>query len=179
MSALQPPRIGTHVTVNGLVGRPELNGQSGEVISGDSQKSRAGVRLHSGEKVNVKPANLDQGAEDGKKQSSTDGRKEPLSTGSGNAMWASDTVELVTCDLPHGRHLVAKRDLDVGALVIQEQPLMVTRPCTKDNLCVECARGFCNASADVQAAVLDLCSTISVPVDSSLYRDSIQATRRA
>eukprot|EP00966_Prymnesium_polylepis_P187160 4338439-Prymnesium_polylepis.1 len=54
-----PPPTGARITVRGLAGRPEFNGQSGTVLSWDGDKGRAGVKLDSGEKLSLKPANID------------------------------------------------------------------------------------------------------------------------
>lgn len=65
-----PPHVtmGARVMVTGLAARPELNGQLGTVVSWDSEKGRAGVKLDSGDGfvqitpshkgLNLQPSNL-------------------------------------------------------------------------------------------------------------------------
>ena len=60
---LAPPEnlpAGTKIRVNGLAARPEFNGQTGVAVSWDGAKGRVGVKMdESGEKLSLKPANLE------------------------------------------------------------------------------------------------------------------------
>ena len=49
---------GTSVVITGLRARPELNGTSGSILGFDEEKARYMVRLPSGEKVRLKPSNV-------------------------------------------------------------------------------------------------------------------------
>ena len=49
---------GQAVVIGDLVGRPELNGQVGSVLSADAQSDRVAVKLGSGESVKVRVSNL-------------------------------------------------------------------------------------------------------------------------
>ena len=50
--------VGARVVVHGLAGRPEFNGCSGMAVSWDGEKERVGIKLDTGEKLSLKPSNL-------------------------------------------------------------------------------------------------------------------------
>ena len=50
---------GTRIRVHGLAAKPEYNGQKGFVLSWDDAKGRVGIKLTSGSKISLKPANVE------------------------------------------------------------------------------------------------------------------------
>ena len=53
--------LGRRVLIHGLVSKPELNGESGRVMSIDATSGRCAVRLEGkqGERISIRPANLE------------------------------------------------------------------------------------------------------------------------
>ena len=76
--AAPPPEdlpSGTRIRVHGLAARPEFNGQSGTAISWDGEKGRVGIKLDSGDKLSLKPANLERLESDAAAPPATSNRK--------------------------------------------------------------------------------------------------------
>jgi len=87
---------GTQVTVNGLVNKPELNGQAGQIVDFDASTGRYVVQVASGATLKMKPQNLIQ---------RTKVRVQNLKSGQYNGSSAS-----VVRKNPNGRYICAIGD---------------------------------------------------------------------
>jgi hypothetical protein len=54
----EKPLVGRRVVINGLVGKPDLNGRTGTAVRFDDDKERYAVQLHDTSSFMIKPCNL-------------------------------------------------------------------------------------------------------------------------